>query len=89
VCVMAAPTVEEVLSIVGTSALAVTCCGTVPTCSVKFMAIAAAGLIAMPSRISVWNRSFSIRTVYFPVGRPTKDPGRADRTNLTRFAGAV
>jgi hypothetical protein len=68
---MAVLTVEVVLSIVGTSALAVTCCGTVPTRSVKFMAIAAAGLIAMFSRISVWNPSLSIRTVYFPVGNPT------------------
>src|ERR1700741_5674570 len=67
---IAALTVEVVLSIVGTSALAVTCCGTVPTCSVKFMAIAAAGLIVMPSRISVWYPSLSIRTVYFPVGSP-------------------
>jgi hypothetical protein len=63
-------TVEVVLSIVGTSALAVICCGTLPTCNVEFTAIAAAALIAMPSRISVWNPSFSIRTTYFPVGKP-------------------
>src|SRR5580704_15066925 len=64
-------TVVVVLSTPGTSASTVTCTDTLPTTSDRLIPIAAPGLRAIPSRTSVWNPSFSTRSVYLPVGKPT------------------